>query len=181
MPKDPNIDFVSIIKEVFSSVFNDYGFVLNDKASWDGRGENTIKASKGDVDINFYIGVSQLFYYCSAGIKLSGETGEKATPHVKYRSMGISAIAKGMDSNYKSSNRAAQTAEEVKKAFEAERDDMVRYCKNILLGDVSSWTPVAHQLAEEWKIKQNSVSNNQKTEDKPSNIMAGLSKLFGKK
>jgi len=181
MPKDPNIDFLPIVKEVFSSVFSEYGFALINEENWDGHGENKITASKGDIEINFYLGISRLFYYCSAGIKLSGEIGEKATPHVKYRSMGISAIAKGIDPNYKSNNRAAQTAEEVKKAFEAERDDMIKYCKDILLGDVSSWTPVAHQLAEEWKIKQNSASNNQKPEDKSSGIMANLSKLFGKK
>ena len=181
MPKDPNIDFLSIVKEVFSSVFSDYGFALTDKADWDGRGESTITASKGDIDINFYVGVSQLFYYCSAGIKLSGETGEKATPHVKSRSLGISAIAKGIDPTYKSNNRAAQTAEEVKKAFEAERDDMIKYCKDILLGDVSSWTSVANQLAEEWEKKQKPVSDNQIPEDKPNGIMASISKLFGKK
>ena len=181
MPKDPNIDFLSIIKEVFSSVFNDYSFVLNDKAGWDGRGENTITASKGDIDINFYIGISQLFYYCSAGIKLSGEIGERATAHAKYRSMGISAIAKGMDPNYKSNNRGAQTAEEVKKAFEEERDDMIKYCKNILLGDVSSWSPIANQLADDWNKKQNSVNNKQKPEEKSDSVMTKLSKLFGKK
>ncbi len=181
MPKDPNIDFLPIVKEVFSSVFSDYGFVLMDEVNWDGHGENTITASKGDIEINFYLGTSRLFYYCSAGIKLSGKIGEKATSHVKYRSMGISAIAKGIDPNYKSNNRAAQTAEEVKNAFEAEKDDMIKYCKDILLGDVSSWTPVANQLAEEWEKKQNSVSNNQKPEGKPSGIMANLSKLFGKK
>ena len=181
MPKDPNIDFLPIVKEVFSSVLSDFGFTLRNEASWDGRGENTITASKDDIDINFYIGTSQLFYYCSAGIKLLGETGEKATPHVKSRSLGISAIAKGIDPNYKSNNRAAQTAEEVKKAFEAERDDMIKYCKDILLGDVSSWTSVANQLAEEWEKKQKTVSNNQKPEDKPNGIMASISKLFGKK
>ena len=181
MPKDPNIDFLSIVKEVFSSVFSDYGFVLMDDVNWDGHGENKITASKGNIDINFYLGASQLFYYCSAGIKLSGETGEKATPHVKSRSLGISAIAKGIDPTYKSNNRAAQTAEEVKKAFEAERDDMIKYCKDILLGDVSSWTSVANQLAEEWEKKQKPVNDDQIPEDKPNGIMASISKLFGKK
>jgi hypothetical protein len=151
MPKDPNIDFLSVIKEVFSPVFNEYGFVLRDETNWNGQGESTISASKGDVEITFYIGTSKLFFYCSAGIKLSGELGEKATSHVDYRNMGISALAKGMNPNYKSNNKGAQTKEEVKEAFEAERDDLLKYCKNILLGDVSSWTPIANQMAEEWE------------------------------
>jgi hypothetical protein len=155
MPIDPNIDFLPIIKEVFSSVFGDYGFVLRDEVHWDGAGENTITASKGDIDINFYIANSPMFYYCSVGIKLSGKTGEKATPNVKYRSMGISTIAKGLDPSYKRTTKGAQTKGEVKELFETEKDDLLKYCEDILLGDVTSWTPIASQMAEEWEKKQN--------------------------
>ncbi|MBK9924874.1 MAG: hypothetical protein IPP66_06225 [Anaerolineales bacterium] len=149
MPKDSNIDFLLLVKEVFSSVFDDYGFALKNEVNWDGRGENIITASKGDVDISFYIGISPMFYYCSAAIKLSGETGEKATPHQKYRSISVSAIAKGRNPNYKRTPKGAQTKEEVKELLEFEKEDLIKYCKDILLGDISFWAPIANQMATE--------------------------------
>ncbi len=143
MTKDSNIDFLSIVKEVFSSVFSDYGFVLKNEVIWDGQGDNRITASKEDIDIVFYIAVSQMFYYCGAAIKLSGITGEKATSHENYREMSISAIAKGLDPNYEKIRKGAQTKEEVKAIFETEKNTLLKYCRDILLSDVSSWTPVA--------------------------------------
>jgi hypothetical protein len=185
MPKEPNIDLLPIIKEVFDSVFVDYGFELKSEAIWDGRGENVITASKGDMDLNFYLGTSPMFYYCSAGIKLSGNTAEKATPHVKYRSMGVSAIAKGLNPDYKRPTKGAQTKEDVKELFEAEKDDLLKYCKDILLGDVSSWSQIADQMAENWEKINNktpeSVDKIPKPENKSDGILTGLSKLLRKK
>ncbi len=154
MPKETDIDFLSIIKDVFSPVLTEYGFSLKDGMTWDGQGEDSVSAIKDQVEITFYVGHSRLFYYCSAGIKLSGALGEKASSNPDYRAMGVSAIAKGIDPNYKSSNRAAQSAEEVRRAFEAERDDMLKYCKEILLGNVSFWTPIANKMAEEWENRK---------------------------
>ena len=156
MPRDPNVDFLAIIKDVFSPDLSDYGFTLQDEVTWNGAGEYTIIATKSDIDLNFHIGISPMFYYCSMGIKLSGEAGEKATPHAKYRSMDISTLAEGLDPNYKRISKGAQTKEEVKESFEAEKDDLLTYCKDILLGDVSSWTPIANQMAKEWEAKKNS-------------------------
>jgi len=116
MPKETNIDFLSIIKDVFSPVLTEYGFSLKDGMTWDGQGEDSISAVKDEIEIIFSVGHSRLFYYCSAGIKLSGALGEKASSNPNYRTIGISVIAKGVAPEYKSSNRAAQSAEEVKKA-----------------------------------------------------------------
>jgi len=38
-----------------------------------------------------------------------------------------------------------------------------------------------NKMAEDWEKKQNSINSNRKTENKPSGILAGLLKLFGKK
>jgi hypothetical protein len=185
MPKDPNIDLLPIIKEVFDSVFKDYGFELKNEAIWDGRGENVITASKGDIDLNFYLGTSPMFYYCSVGIKLSGDIAEKATSHVKYRSMGVSAIAKELDPNYKRPSKGAQTKEEVKELFEAEKADLLKYCKDILLGDVSSWSRIADQMAEKWEKTNNktieSVNKIPKPENRSDSTLTGLFKFFRKK
>jgi len=49
---------------------------FNDEALWTGMGEYIITASKEDIELNFYLGVSKLFYYCSVGIRLSGKLGD---------------------------------------------------------------------------------------------------------
>ncbi len=149
MPKEENIDFPSIIKDVFDSVFKEFGFRLDNQMEWDGRGEYSVMASKEGMALGIYVGISQLFYYCSVSIRLSGDIAEKATPHVRRRHLGVAAIAKGLDPNYKQRRKAAQTREEVRAAFEAEKDDLLKYCSDILSGDVSSWSRIADPIAEE--------------------------------
>ena len=139
MPKEKDIPFLEIIKEIFGPVFDDYGFELQDKAVWSGDGEYIITAKKIDIELNFYLGVSQLFYYCSAGIKLLGELGKRGTTDIKYRNIGISTIAKCLDSEYKPFRESSQTSEEVKQQFENIKEDLLKYCKGILSGDVSIW------------------------------------------
>ncbi len=178
MPKESNIELLPIIKDVFDSVFRDYGFKLQNEAIWDGQGENVITASKGDIALNFYLGTSQLFYYCSAGIELSGNIGEKATSHLKYRNLGVSAIAKALDPNFKRPPKGAQTKKEVIELFEIEKDNLLKYCKDILLGDVSSWSRIADQMVA---ASEKAKNKGQESTNKPNGIMAGLNTLFGKK
>ena len=151
MSKEANIDFLPIIKEVFDPVFKQFGFVLDNEMEWDGRGEDSITASKDDMTLFFYVGITQFFYYCSVGIRLSGELAEKATSREGYRHLGVTAIAKGLDPSYTQREEAAQTREEVRAAFEAEKQDLLKYCSDILSGDVSSWSRVVDPMAEEWE------------------------------
>ena len=148
MPKEKDIPFLSIIKETFGSVFEEYGFELQEEAVWTGMGEYIITAKNGDVALNFYLGLSQLFYLCSVGIKLSGELGERATPDSKYRNMGVSTIAECLDPEYKLSRKNPQTSEEVKQEFEDRKEDLLKYCKDILSGDVSVWPAIISRLKE---------------------------------
>jgi hypothetical protein len=146
MPKENNIDFLSIIKEVFDPVFKEYGFTLNNELVWDGQGEDSVTASKDGMDLVFYIGVSQLFYYCSVGIKLSDHLAEKVTSRVKHRSLGVTAIAKALDPSYKARRKAAQTREEAREMFEAEKEALLKYCTDILSGDVSTWYRIVKSI-----------------------------------
>jgi hypothetical protein len=146
MPKEQDIPFLSIIKEAFGPVFEEYGFEIQDKAVWTGRGEYIITAKKTDIELNFYLGVSQLFYYCSIGIRLSGKMGKRATNDPKYRNIGVSKIAKCLDPEYNSSRKSPQTSEDVKKQFESRKEDLLKYCSDILAGDVSSWPAVVKCL-----------------------------------
>ena len=54
----------------------------------------------------------------------------------KYRNLGVSAIAKCLDPDYKLSRKSPQTSEEVKQNFENRKDDLLKYCKDILSGIV---------------------------------------------
>jgi hypothetical protein len=148
MPREQDIPFLTIIQETFGSVFEKYSFELQGEAKWSGMGEYILTAKKDDIELNFYLGVSQLFYYCSVGIRVSGKVGEKATTDPKFRNMGVSVIAKCLDPDYKPSTKSPQTSEEVKQDFENRKEDLLKYCKDILSGDVSIWKTVVKCLKE---------------------------------
>lgn len=61
MPKENNIPFLSLIKEIFDPIFKDYGFELQEEARWNGMGEYVVTAQKGELELSFYLGISQLF------------------------------------------------------------------------------------------------------------------------
>ena len=151
MPREANIDFQSIINDVFEPVLQKFGFVIKNELDWSGAGEYSTTASKDGITLTFYVGLSPLFYYCSVSISLSGELAEKATSRSKNRSLGVAAIAKRLNPSYKQQRKAAQTKEEVRAMFEAEKEDLVKYCSDILSGDVTSWYKIADSLAEEWE------------------------------
>ena len=148
MPKEKDIPFLSIIKETFGSVFEAYGFDFHGEAIWTGKGEYILTAKKSDIELNFYLGTSRLFYYCSVGIQMSGALGEKATTDPKFRNIGVSVIAECLDPEYKLSRKSPQTSEEVKRDFENRKEDLLKYCKDILSGDVSIWPTVVNRLKE---------------------------------
>lgn len=146
MPRENNIPFLPLIKEIFSSVLKDYGFDLQEEAIWTGMGEYVITAQKDDIELNFYLGTSQLFYYCDLGLKLSGELGKKATPDPKYRKLGVSVIASCLDPEYTHSRKMPQTKEEVKQTFEKQKAELLKYCIGVLSGDISIWPVVVKCL-----------------------------------
>ena len=148
MHREQDIPFPTIIQETFGSMFEEYGFELQGEAKWSGMGEYILTAKKNDIELNFYLGLSQLFYYCSVGIRLSGEVGDRATTDPKFRNMVVSVIAKCLDPDYKPSKKSPQTSEEVKQAFEKCKEDLLKYCKDILSGDVTIWATVVKCLKE---------------------------------
>ena len=151
MLKEQDIPFLAIIQETFGSVFEDYGFEHQDEVVWSGMGEYIITAKKDDIALKFYLGMSRLFYYCSVGIKLSGDVGERATTDPKFRDIGVSVIAECLDPEYKISRKNPQTSEEVMQEFENRKEDLLKYCKDILAGDMSIWPTVVKCLKEKKK------------------------------
>lgn len=151
MPKENNIPFLSLIKEIFDPIFKDYGFELQEEARWNGMGEYVVTAQKGELELSFYLGISQLFYYCDVGLELSGKLGERATADPKYRRIGVSVIAGCLDPEYKPSRKMPQTKDEVKQTFENCKEDLLKYCKGVLSSDVSIWPIVVKCLKEKKK------------------------------
>jgi hypothetical protein len=145
MPRE-KIDFAAIVKDVFDPVFKEYGFEPKNEAVWDGRGEDVFTASKQDMELNFYLSTLPGAYSCSVGLRLLGELAKKATPYSNYRDMDVTVLAERLNPGFKRTDKDAQTNEEVKALLEEKREVLLKYCSDILKGDVSSWTGVAAQM-----------------------------------
>ena len=82
-----------------------------------------------------------LAYYFSLEIELSGELGKQAASDPTYRHLGVSAIAKCLDPNYDRPVRKAtnyRAEEDLREIAEGHKEDLLKYCGDILSGDVSS-------------------------------------------
>jgi len=90
-------------------------------------------------------------HYFSLEIRLSGKLGKKATSDPSYRHLGVAAIAKCLDPSYvrpvrKATNYWAE--EDLREIAEGHKEELLKYCGAILLGDVSSWQEVVDCLAK---------------------------------
>jgi hypothetical protein len=149
MSKDSNIQFTKLIYEVFSSTLQDYDLNVIEEH------KNLVIAKKGDVDLIFRLEAAPLFYYFGLEIKLSGELGEKATSDVSLRHLSVDVIANCLDANYKPYPKAAQTEEDLRARLERDKKELLeKYCKSILLGDVSFWPRVVSCLREKSGIRE---------------------------
>lgn len=136
MPKDRNIAFSKLVKDVFGLVIQDYDFKYRDD------NEQLIVAGKGEIEIIFRLEEIPLFYYFSLEIRLSGDTAKQATSDKRYRTLGVSTVTECLDPQYKSPLRGSQTESELRELMETSRDELLKYCSEILGGDVSSWQKV---------------------------------------
>jgi hypothetical protein len=132
--------FFLMIKEIFDPVIQNYGFELNEE------NENLVIATKGDIQIIFRLESAYLTYYFSLEIKLSGELGRKATPDSSYRHLGVAAIAQCLDQNYSRPIKKARNEDDLKEIAGRHKEELIRYCERILLGDVASWQYVVDCL-----------------------------------
>ena len=138
MPKDADIPFLKLIHDVFDEVFVKYGFIIQEEEKWT-QPETAILARKGDIELAFRLWSSLLFWYFSLEISLLGKLGEEATSDLKYRSLGLESIAECLDTNYKINIKAAQTEEELRERMKSDKEELIKYCEDILMGDVSNW------------------------------------------
>lgn len=134
------LQFFSIINEVFGTVIQDYGFEIYEE------NKNLIIARKGDIDVIFRLESVNLSYYFSLEIRLSGKLGKNATSDPSYRHLGVAAIARCLDPNYTRPVKKANTEDDLREIAEGHKEELLKYCKSILLGDVSSWQKIVECL-----------------------------------
>ena len=133
-------EFLWTINDAFGSVFQDYGFKVSQAT------EDLIIAGKEDIELLFRLEYSYHMCYLSVEIRLSGQLGEEATSIANRRHIGVTAIAKCLDPNYGRSLAGATNLGELRQTAEVDKEDMLRYCRKFLSGDVSSWQQVVDCL-----------------------------------
>lgn len=132
--------FFLVINEIFGSIIQDYGFEIYEE------NKNLVIARKGDIDLIFRLETVYLSHYFSLEIKLSGKLGKNATSDPSYRHLGVAAIAKCLDPNYTRPVKKANTEDDLREIAEGHKEELLKYCKSILLGDVSSWQKIVECL-----------------------------------
>jgi hypothetical protein len=145
MSTETKTHFLNLVHQVFDPVFDKYGFTIEDEAKWL-EPETAIFAQKGDIKLGFRLGVINHVYYFSLEIHLSGALGEKATSDPEARGLGVAAIARCLDPNYKINLKDSRSEDELREKMESDRGELVKYCEDILLGDVSNWQKVVDCL-----------------------------------
>lgn len=132
--------FFSLIIDVFDTVIRKYGLEIHEES------KNLVVATKGSIELIFRLEPTYLAYYFSLEIRLVGELGERATSNSLYRHLGVAAIARCLDPNYDRPVKEIQTEQNLREIAEGHREELLKYCENILLGDVSSWQTVVNCL-----------------------------------
>ena len=144
MPKDPDISFSRIVYEVFDPIIKEYDLANHQKS------DQLIVFSKDNIQLLCRLEAIPLFYYFSLEIRLLGELAHQVASEAdsKYHHLGVSTIAGCLDPAYKSPLRGAQTEDELRELVTTARDELQKYCRDILLYDVSSWHKVIRRLEE---------------------------------
>jgi hypothetical protein len=148
MFKNPDIQFVESIKKVFEPVFKEYGFELQEEVVWNGAGEDEVRARKNDITLVYFLGHTRRSYLCSLSIFLSGQLAERTTPIRHYHHMAVTAIAHYLDKDFQFSGIDVYTNEDLIRALEQEKEVLLKYCKEILSGDLSIWPEIVERSEE---------------------------------
>lgn len=151
MSKDKELQFLQSVSETFDSIFKKYAFEFQNESIWNNRGRyHAARAVKGDIELIFYL--AELPQYCnfSLEISVSGKSAEKVIRRT-FRNINIGAIAGRIDPNYHQPHMEIRTKQDLKEALETEKECLLKYCEDILLGDVSIWLNVVNSYVEEFR------------------------------
>lgn len=132
--------YYKLINEVFISIIGGPEFEIRQES------ESLFIAKKGDLELLFRLEVGYQSHHFSLEIRLSGELGERATSDSHYRHLGVTAITKCYDQNYEAAPEGADTDKKLKELMEIQKRELLKYCADILAGDVSSWSGLVECL-----------------------------------
>jgi len=104
MSRATDLQFVESIKEIFGSVFQDYGFELQGEPSWDGHGEYFVTAKQDDIALSFYLSIIPRSpdCYCTLAVALSGKLAQKVNSKNRNAdtNFDVMSIAEALDPDY---------------------------------------------------------------------------------
>ena len=150
MPKDSDLKLLPAVQKIFGPVFEECGFELRPGESKI-EYQTSVVAKKGDIELAFYLEVTYKFYLCSIGIRLTGELGEKVSSDPCYREIGASVIAEQLNPGYESPTKHIQTRDDLYRALEVDKAELLKYCKDILMGDITPWQYALKSILDESK------------------------------
>jgi hypothetical protein len=142
METTPSDLLYSLVDEIFNPAIKEYGYVFNEEE------KNLIVAKKGDCKVIVRL---EHGLYCSLEIHLSGELGERATEDPYYRDLGVAAIAICLDPSSRRFFKKTKTVDDLREVLEIQKNELLKYCSEILAGDVSIWSQVVNCIKEKSK------------------------------
>jgi hypothetical protein len=148
--KEPDLELLPAVQEIFAPVFEEYGFELLPEEKQISY-QTSVVAKKGDIELIFYLESTYRFYLCSIEIGLTGELGEKVSSDPRYRSIGASVIAERLNPGYESPVKHILTKGQLYRTLEADKAELLTYCKEILLGDITPWQAALKSILDENK------------------------------
>lgn len=138
-----NGQFIKLIYEVFNNTIQGLGFKFQEE------NKKLLYARKGDVQLIFRLETGYKFRLFSLEIRLLGELGERATSKPYYRNLAVSTIAKFTDPDYKISSEITSTEDELRKVMETQKHSLLKYCNEMLHGDITRWPRIVDLIIEE--------------------------------
>jgi hypothetical protein len=137
--------FSGLAHEVFDATMQELGYeFLENKLQQENS--QVLYARKGDIQLIFRLEATYQIYLFSLEMTLIGELSEKATSDARYRTVGVSTIARYSDAQYKISTKNPSTEDEIREEMETQKKELLSYCRDILNEDLTMWTKVADIL-----------------------------------
>lgn len=135
--------FINLVREVYGSTMGELGF------EFDEEDLQVLYARKGDIQLVFRLETGFKFRLFRLEIMLLGELGERATPRVDHRSLDVSTIAEFSDLGYEFVSRIPATESEFVEEMNIQKAELLKYCQDILDGDVTRWSQIVDSVIEE--------------------------------
>ena len=148
--KEPDLKLFLAVQEIFAPVFEEYGFELLPEEKQISY-QTSVVAKKEDIELVFRLESTYMFYLCSIGIKLTGELGKKVSSDPRYRELGASVIAERLNPGYESPVKEILTKSHLYRTLESDKAELLKYCKEILLGDITPWQAALKSILDENK------------------------------